>query len=255
MSDDNDLQYRRIITPKSRSDIVKEFLRKLDEVKLKPRLNRPEHYGCETFEIWHPSGEAREIIDRACIIIDDIGGNVTLRQVYYQFVSRGWLENKQREYNRLGKIISRARKAGLIRWNVIVDRTRSVKDRIDYDAPTPLSEYANDALEHIRYSADGLASRYQVNPWATQPNYIQVWVEKDALVGVVADACRIRGGIPYLSCRGFTSDTVVYEAAQKMKEHLASGLNVVVLHLGDHDPSGMQMTADITDKLRWGGHN
>jgi hypothetical protein len=228
---------------------ARELIEEASAIKPKPQLNRPDHYGCETFELWRPNGETVEIINQANIILDDIG-EATVRQVYYQFVSRTWLDNNQREYNRLGKIISRARNAGFIRWNKIVDRTRRARGNIDYSAPEDLSSYASDLVEDIRTSADGIADKYRINRWHTQPNYIEVWVEKDALVGVVEDACRTRGGIPYLSCRGFPSDTVVYEAAKRMQDHIADNRNCVVLHLADHDPSGLRMTDDISERLR-----
>jgi hypothetical protein len=216
----------------------------------KPRLARSEHPGCETFERWLPAGQTRELIDQANNILADIG-NATVRQVYYQFVSRGWLENNQREYNRLGKNISRARNAGLVRWDAIVDRTRSTKHRIDYSPPQHLSNYGWGQLDKVRNSANDIANGYRINRWHTQPNYIEVWVEKDALVGVVEDACSCsRGRIPFLSCRGFPSDTVVYDAAKRMQDHISDGRNPIVLHLADHDPSGLRMTGDIRERLR-----
>jgi hypothetical protein len=238
------------LTPEEkRAQFMKSVRALIDEIPPKPHLNRDEFRGCETFELWRPDGKTREVIDQANIILADIG-DATVRQVYYQFVSRTWLENNQREYNRLGKIISRGRNAGLIRWDAIVDRTRGVRGFISYLPPTDLRDYASEVVERIRSRADDVADSYRVNRWHTQPNYIEVWVEKDALVGVVQDACNIRGGIPYLSCRGFASDTVIYDAAKRMRRHKEDNRNVVVLHLTDHDPSGLQMTPDISERLR-----
>jgi hypothetical protein len=247
--DDQKTLRRRPLKETSVDDIVAQMRRRNTTIRPKPRLNRSERVGCETFETWLPGGETRELIDQANIILADIG-NATVRQVYYQFVSRTWLDNNQREYNRLGKIISRARNAGFIRWDAIVDRTRKARGRIDYSPPEDLSSYASDAVDRIRNSANSIAYGYSVNRWHTQPNYMEVWVEKDALVGVVEDACKVRRGIPFLSCRGFPSDTVVYEAATRMQEHIADSRKVVVLHLADHDPSGLRMTQDISERLR-----
>jgi hypothetical protein len=68
-------------------------------------------------------------ISRANTIIDEYhrqGFDLTLRQLYYQHVARGWIANNVKEYNRLGDLVSDARMAGLIDWDRIVDRTRNV---------------------------------------------------------------------------------------------------------------------------------
>jgi len=70
------------------------------------------------------------VIDQANEIIDEYqtdGLKLTLRQLYYQFVSRALIANKQSEYKRLGSIINDARLAGLVDWKAIEDRTRNLK--------------------------------------------------------------------------------------------------------------------------------
>jgi hypothetical protein len=98
-----------------------------------------------------------------------------------------------------------------------------------------------------------VAEQFRYDRWLTQPNYVEVWFEKDALMGVferVAHEWRL----PFFSCRGYPSDSEVWGAAQRLARIARRGRelrprHVVVLHFGDHDPSGIDMTRDIEDRL------
>ncbi|MFE4547567.1 hypothetical protein [Streptomyces sp. NPDC056785] len=162
------------------------------------------------------------------------GFDLTLRQLYYQFVARDVIANKQSEYKRLGSIINDARLAGLLDWNYIVDRTRNLRGLSHWDSPH----------EVIRSAASG----YRTERWATQPHRVEVWIEKDALVGVIAGVCQ-RYDVDYFSCRGYTSQSELWGAAQRMRGYQREGQKPVIIHLGDHDPSGVDMTRDIEDRM------
>ncbi|MBO2461123.1 hypothetical protein [Actinomadura violacea] len=177
------------------------------------------------------------IIRRANEICADYanqGYDLTLRQLYYQFVSRDWIPNRQSEYKRLGEIMSDARLAGLIDWHYIVDRTRNLRGLAHWDGP--------------RQIIDAVAAQYLTDRWADQPNRVEVWIEKDALVGVIQRVCN-RNDIPYFSCRGYTSQSELWSAARRLSRYADAGQGTVVLHLGDHDPSGIDMSRDISDRL------
>jgi len=75
-----------------------------------------------------------------------------------------------------------------------------------------------------------------------------VWVEKEALAGVVAKAAE-RQDVPWFSCRGYVSQSELWGAAQRLIGYEDDGQDVLILHLGDHDPSGIDMTRDIEDRL------
>lgn len=75
------------------------------------------------------------------------------------------------------------------------------------------------------------------------------WVEKDALVGVLEVACE-PWHCPYFSCRGYTSDSEIWAAAQRLAGYGKKGQTPIVFHLGDHDPSGVDMTRDIFDRVK-----
>lgn len=162
------------------------------------------------------------------------GFDLTLRQLYYQFVARDLIANKQTEYKRLGAVINDARLAGLLDWNFIVDRTRNLRSLAHWNSPESV----------IRAAAYG----YRTERWAGQPNRVEVWIEKDALVGVIAGACE-RNDVDYFSCRGYTSQSELWGAAQRLREYEDDGQQPVVIHLGDHDPSGVDMTRDIRERL------
>jgi hypothetical protein len=162
------------------------------------------------------------------------GYDLTLRQLYYQFVSRDWIANKQSEYKRLGSVINDARLAGLLDWNYIVDRTRNLRDLAHWASPESI--------------IDAVASQYRTDRWADQPKRVEVWIEKDALVGVIEGVCE-RNDVPFFSCRGYTSQSEVWGAAQRLIDYNRRGQKAIVVHLGDHDPSGIDMTRDINDRL------
>lgn len=177
------------------------------------------------------------LIRQANVILDDLraqGYVLTLRQLYYQMVARDIIQNKQTEYKRLGSVINDARLAGLIDWAAIEDRTRHLKNVPHWETPGDIINSA--------------ANSFRLDKWATQKYRIEVWVEKDALVGVVERACR-ELDVSWFSCRGYTSQTALYDAGKRLYGHICGRQKPVVIHLGDHDPSGLDMTRDIDDRL------
>jgi hypothetical protein len=181
--------------------------------------------------------EALEVIARADVLCTQYaaqGYNLTLRQLYYQFVSRGWIPNTQQSYKRLGSIVNDARLAGLIDWDHITDRTRNLEELASWDDPEQI--------------IDAVARQYRTHRWNSQPWYVEVWVEKEALADVVSRPAD-RWQVPYFSCRGYVSQSEMWAAARRMLRHERRGQKTVVIHLGDHDPSGIDMTRDIQDRL------
>jgi hypothetical protein len=178
-----------------------------------------------------------EIIHTATNILEDYaaqGYDLTLRQLYYQFVARGIIPNKDTEYKRLGSIINDARLAGLVDWSHITDRTRNMQQNSHWSSPREIIEACQE--------------QYQIDKWKRQTNYLEVWVEKDALIGVLEVACRPLD-VPFFSCRGYTSQSEMWAASQRLLAKLREGKTVHIIHLGDHDPSGIDMSRDIEDRL------
>ena len=180
--------------------------------------------------------ETQTIIDIANQIISEYaaGGLIlTLRQLYYQFVSRDLIANEMSEYKRLGSIINDGRLAGLIDWQAIEDRTRNLKRNYINTDP---ADAVQDALDH-----------FQLDRWEGQEYRPEVWIEKEALVGVIAGICS-ELDVPYFACKGYVSQSEMWSAAQRLRVHAKNDQQPVIIHLGDHDPSGIDMTRDIEDR-------
>lgn len=169
------------------------------------------------------------------------GYDLTLRQLYYQFVGRGltanWAtgHNTERSYKRLGTIVDNARMCGLIDWNHITDRTRGLAGDSHWDEPGDV----------INSAAWG----YKIDHWEGQANRLEIWVEKEALAGIVGQVARERD-VNYLACRGYLSSSAMWRSARRLGRYADQGLDVTILHLGDHDPSGIDMSRDNEDRLR-----
>jgi len=182
------------------------------------------------------AGSLETIADAERIIADygSQGFTLTLRQLYYQMVARALIPNTLRAYKRLGKLITDARMVGMISWRAIEDRTRSLRGNSHWSNPASIMESA--------------VAGYAIEKWITQPHRVEVWIEKDALVGVISGICDTLD-IDYFSCRGYTSVSAMWKAGRRLRRYIRNGQSPVILHFGDHDPSGMDMTRDILDRL------
>lgn len=177
-----------------------------------------------------------ELIAQVNAVTDEYrckGYDLTLRQVYYQLVAAGIIPNNERSYKNLGNLISDGRLAGLIDWDAIIDRTRNLRKNSHWTSPAQI--------------ISAVASQFAYDKWDGQENYVEVWVEKDALVGIVGQICG-RLDIPYFSCRGYVSQSEMWSAAQRLSAY-STNRDIVIIHLGDHDPSGKDMSRDIVERL------
>lgn len=170
-------------------------------------------------------------------IIHDIGEEyammnliLTTRQAYYQLVARGHVENTMRSYKRVADLINEAKMAGLLDWDWFEDRTREFQRRGVWSTPEQM----------VR----ACAQQFYMDMWSSQERRVFVIIEKEALVGVLSDVCH-RFGVPILAARGYPSSTVLRDFA----ETTLKWQRAVILHLGDHDPSGIDMTRDLTERL------
>jgi hypothetical protein len=191
----------------------------------------------EQFINWNPRGASLELVTTAEAICLDWAGqgyDLTVRQLYYQLVSRDVIANNLQSYKRLVGLLDNARLAGLIDWSHIVDRTRNVYRTQGADT-TPA-----DAIQ-------SMAGSYSLPRWDNQPNHVEVWVEKEALSGIIETAAR-EVAINYFACRGYVSQSEMYDSGRRFGR-IARRKPVHVIHLGDHDPSGLDMTRDITARL------
>jgi len=184
------------------------------------------------------------------------GYTMTLRQIYYRFIAadlfpRSWVDdeynkkfghapgtkNTMKNYKRLGELLNDARLAGLVDWDAMEDRTRNLMGASHFADP--------------QHAVEAAARQYLTDKWEGQPRRVEVWIEKDALLGVFERACLNRDiDVPYFSCRGYNSQSEMWGAAQRIlwyKERY--GQDTTILQFSDHDPSGIDMERDIRERL------
>lgn len=182
--------------------------------------------------------ESLELIDTMNSIIDeyvDQGFRLTVRQLYYQLVARAVVENTERSYKRITGIVNDAKLAGLMDWEAIEDRTRDFIRRNRWNSPAEV--------------LNALAKQYHEDLWLGQDRRAFVIVEKEALAGVLEGVCRTYD-VPLLAARGYPSGTVLREFAESdIIPAITQETEAVIIHLGDHDPSGIDMTRDLRARL------
>lgn len=160
---------------------------------------------------------------------------LTLRQLYYQLVSRGIIPNLPAEYGKVGKLLKEGRMGGVVDWDAIEDRVRKSEAPPSWDSP-----------QEIVVSA---SKQYAKPRMAGQKNYLEVWVEKDALSGVLKKVTE-KYHVPIMVNRGYSSVSAMYDAFMRFcGEGAYKERPVKILYLGDFDPSGLDMIRDIRERI------
>jgi len=187
---------------------------------------------------WHEQTKAKILMANQIIEeYQEQGYSLTLRQLYYQFVARGYIENTAHSYNRLGNAINTGRLTGWIDWDAIKDPTREPQLLPKWDSPQDIMEL--------------IAESYHIDLWETQDEYVEVWIEKQALLGVIEDTCN-KYDVLHFACKGYSSQTAMHDAALRLRAVQCAGSKhrpCTVIYLGDHDPSGLDMVRDVSDRL------
>jgi hypothetical protein len=168
----------------------------------------------------------------------------SIRKIHYEFVSRGfksqwetWV-NDTAHYQMISKLMTKARKLGDISWDDFEDRGRTV--------------YINPHFASVAGAIASVASWYRLDRWAAQPRRVEVWVEKDAVVGILRATCE-ELDVPLQVCKGTVGGSTWADAAKRMNEYRQP---TTVLYLTDHDPSGIiSMPAVLTRRLTQFGVN
>lgn len=160
---------------------------------------------------------------------------LSVRQLYYQLVARALIENTEKSYKRIASILNDARIGGYIDWDAIEDRGRDIEVRGRW----------TDGAQIVRAAANS----FHMDQWVSQESRVFVIVEKAALAGVLGGVCQ-RYDVPLLAARGYPSVSVVREL---VLDHFLPAIQrdqtIHILHLGDHDPSGIDMTRDLDERI------
>jgi len=162
------------------------------------------------------------------------GITITLRQLYYQLVARDIIPNQVSEYTKLSCLLTNARYNGNIDWDAIEDRVR-----------VPTNPQIFEDIEEIIMVA---MHSYKLDRWKGQEYYVELWTEKDALSSVISPLCK-KWQISFIVNRGYTSASSIFESKQRLLDQVWKNKKCIILYLGDHDPSGLDMIRDIRERL------
>lgn len=171
----------------------------------------------------HLSKTSLIMLDRINDIIEEYQGMsliLTLRQLYYQLVSRDIIANKQAEYHKLSRLLKEGRMSGVVDWAAITDRLRVVETASGWLSGKSILNTAARSYEYRRQD--------------NQDKHIEIWVEKDAISEIVERICN-EYHIPVMVNRGYSSVSAMHDAYQRFEDET----DVTILYLGDHDPSGL----------------
>lgn len=175
------------------------------------------------------------IIDKILTRYSRKGLTMTVRQLHYRLVTEGVMGNTKKNYKRVVKVVTDGRMAGLLDWDCIEDRHRSWQRRQHWDS----------GQQYI----DAVANSYHMDKWVGQEYRPFVLIEKDALSGVFSSVC-YNLDVPMLSCKGYLSASSSRDfATLDLRYTIADGQQPIVFHFGDHDPSGLDMTRDMVERL------
>ncbi len=191
--------------------------------------------GSGTSNIWQKNQE--ELLNQIIEIVESyLDQNITLtnRQLYYQLVSRDIIPNADEIYKRICSFLTDARYAGLIDWKAIEDRGR---------VPEKSSEW-----DDIKSLINSAVYSYRLPRWQDQKYYVELYCEKQAMESVlkpVAQKYHIYFGVN----KGYSSASTMYDLAQRVKDKINEEHPSIILYLGDHDPSGLDMVRDVRERI------
>lgn len=177
------------------------------------------------------------MIEQCNEIIEDYQGQglrLTLRQLYYQLVTKNVIPNVERSYKNLGSLLNDARYAGLVDWDAIEDRNRE-----------PMREPEWNSIQDL---VEAAVTSFRLPRWADQLYYAELWVEKAALAGVL-EPLSAEAHVTLMVNRGYSSASAMYESAGRFRRAQRAGKRLRLFYLGDFDPSGEDMVRDVSERL------
>lgn len=157
----------------------------------------------------------------------------TVRQVFYRLVSAGVIGKTEGEYkSTVVRLLGEMRRNHEIEFSWIADNTRWMRKPRSYSSLESM----------LKHSADA----YRRSVWDNQDCYVEVWMEKDALTGVLLEVTAT-WDVPLMVTRGYPSLSFLYTAAETIAEQEKP---VYLYYFGDHDPSGVDIPRKVEADLR-----
>ncbi len=191
----------------------------------KPSVAKTKSYGTSPLKrARRTSAEMERLLDSIKTILDGEEGQITIRHLYYRLVGEHVIDKTEQAYKGLCSHLSKWRRSSEIPWSAFTDSTRWHIQR--------------DTFSGVKDALKNTVENYRRDLWATQDVYCEVWVEKDAVAGLVARTAN-SWGVPVFVARGFASLSSLYDAANTFRRAAESGKRVIIYHLGDYDPSGI----------------
>jgi hypothetical protein len=192
--------------------------------------------GKRLIEIEGYKGRAREeemeALHDALYAIVEEQQPMTVRQVFYQATVRGLVEKEESGYDKVQVNLAKMRRDERLPWDWIVDNTRS------RDKPY--------TVDSVQEALQDTIDQYRKAQWTDADCYVEIWLEKDALAGVIEEVTN-KYDVSLMVARGYSSVTFLYDAAQVID---AKACPVFIYHLGDFDPSGVDAGEKIDEFLR-----
>ena len=180
---------------------------------------------------------ADEMMERHAALINIVADirPCIVRQVFYQATVRYGFEKTERGYDKVQAALTKLRRSGAIPFTSIVDNTRSESRLLTFESPSDAVVFASRS--------------YRKDLWADADSYVQVWLEKDSLAGVVSPITE-RYDVGLWTARGYPSITFLKDAAEYIQQAAYRGVPAYIYHLGDADPSGENAAETIDNALR-----
>lgn len=158
---------------------------------------------------------------------------ITLRGLFYRVVSTGFLPSTdQKHYNRVGRLVTRLRRTGVLPYSWIVDSLRST---VKPSSWTGLSDFG-----------DTVRDAYRKDFWHHLDDYVHIFAEKDAIAGVISPVTK-EYDVALSPVRGYCSESFAHEIGKQFAEIEKP---IHCYYLGDFDPSGFDIERDLLKKLR-----
>ncbi len=164
-------------------------------------------------------------------VFDEFKMSMTVRQVYYQAVTRGTIDKTEAGYNKIQQQLLQLRRQGLLPYSLIADNSRRFMKPKSYNS---LESALNEWLQY-----------YRVNLWKNKAVHVEIWLEKDALSGIFGDVT-YDYDVPLYVARGFSSESFLYKASEDIKR---IGKETFVYFFSDYDPSGITLSNKVRDQL------
>jgi hypothetical protein len=170
-------------------------------------------------------------------IIDIVKENrpMTVRQVFYQLVVRDLIEKTENEYKMtVVRLLIDLRMSDKVSFEDIIDDSRRRRE--------------NQTFDSIADAARDTARFYRRNALSTCPDYVEIWCEKEALMGIIENVAGDYD-VPIIPSKGMASLTQLYETSEYIARAAHHGKRTYIYQFGDHDPTGVKIPQAMERRL------